>query len=128
MSEVRWPALAGSPVLDSVRPVIENSREVHVDLDRLANVAGWMAYEDLPMPDYVLPLGLGEGDPEETIDFILTTACVDTAFTDFHTQIKFQLDYAGRSWSDSGKGLIGGIRKIRAGCWGNCFSDFDGRN
>ena len=35
------------------------------------------------------------------IDFILTADCVDTAFTDFSSHIKFQVDYAGRHWSDS---------------------------
>jgi hypothetical protein len=99
--KVRWPTLAGGPVLDSMRPVIEKSRDVHTHVDRLADVAGWIAYEDLPMPDYVLPLGLGEGNAEETIDFILTATCVDTAFTDFSNHIKFQVDYSGRNWSDS---------------------------
>ena len=98
---VRWPTLASGPVLDSVRPVVEKSRDVHAHLDRLADVAGWLAYEDLPMPDYVLPLGLGEGNADETIDFILTATCIDTAFTDFSSHIKFQVDYAGRTWSDS---------------------------
>ena len=99
--KVRWPTLAGGPVLASMRPVIEKSRDVHTHLDRLADVAGWMAYEDLPMPDYVVPLGLGEGNADETLDFILTATCIDTAFTDFSTHIKFQVDYAGRIWSDS---------------------------
>src|SRR5438045_3322903 len=35
------------------------------------------------------------------LDFILTADCVDTAFTDFSTHVKFQVDYAGRHWSDS---------------------------
>jgi len=60
-----------------------------------------MAYEELPMPDYALPFGTGEGKPEETIDFILTCDAIDTAFTDFSTHEKFQVDYAGRHWSDS---------------------------
>jgi hypothetical protein len=98
---LRWPKLSGSPVLDSVRPVIENSRDVHTHLDRIVEVAHWMAYEELPIPDYVLPLGLGEGDSEETIDFILTATCIDTAFTDFSSHVKFQVDYGGRTWSDS---------------------------
>jgi len=96
-----WPKLAGSPVLDSLRPVIEKSRDVHTSAEKIVEVAGWMAYEDLPMPDYALPLGVGEGNVDETIDFILTADCVDTAFTDFSSHIKFQVDYAGRHWSDS---------------------------
>jgi hypothetical protein len=93
--------LFGSPVLESVIPVIDRSRDVHTHYDKIAEVAKWMAYEDLPVPDYVLPLGLGEGDPGETIDFILTTSCIDTAFTDFTNHIKFEVEYAGKKWSDS---------------------------
>jgi hypothetical protein len=98
---VRWPKLEGSPVLDSLHPVIERSRDVWTHVDKIVEVAGWMAYEDLPMPDYQMPFGLGQGNADEVIDFILTADCVDTAFTDFSTHEKFQLDYAGRHWSDS---------------------------
>lgn len=98
---MRWPKLAGSPVLDSIHPVIERSRDVQTHLDRIVEVAGWMAYEELPMPDYVLPFGIGAGNADETIDFILTVSAIDTAFTDFSNHIKFQVEYAGRTWSDS---------------------------
>jgi Potential Queuosine, Q, salvage protein family len=101
MIGVRWPILTGSPVLDSIRPVIEHSRDVQTHVEKIEEVAGWMAYEELPIPDYALPFGIGAGDFNETIDFILTTACIDTAFTDFASHIKFQVEYAGRSWSDS---------------------------
>lgn len=100
-SPIRWPQLAGSPVLDSLRPVIEHSHDVHTHVEKIREVAGWMAYEQLPMPDYALPLEVGTGTPEEIIDFILTANAADTAFTDFSTQEKFQVDYAGRHWSDS---------------------------
>jgi hypothetical protein len=99
--DVRWPKLTGSPVLDSIHPVIEHSRDVQTHVDKIVEVAGWMAYEELPIPDYALPFGIGAGDVHETIDFILTAACIDTAFTDFSSHIKFQADYAGRNWSDS---------------------------
>ena len=98
-SAVRWPKLTGSPVLDSLHPVIEHSRDVRTHVDKVAEVAGWMAYEELPMPDYQMPFGVGSAD--DAIDFILTADCVDTAFTDFSTHVKFQVDYAGRHWSDS---------------------------
>jgi hypothetical protein len=88
-------------VLDSVRPVIERSRDVQTHVGKITEVAGWMAYEELPIPDYALPFGIGAGDVDETIDFILTAACIDTAFTDFSSHIKFQVDYKGRNWSDS---------------------------
>jgi hypothetical protein len=97
----RWPKLEGSPVLDSLHPVIEGSRDVRTSLEKIQEVASWMAYEELPMPDYALPFGIGEGSRDETIDFILTCDSIDTAFTDFTTHEKFQVDYAGRHWSDS---------------------------
>ncbi|MBI3476046.1 MAG: hypothetical protein HY010_09955 [Acidobacteria bacterium] len=100
-SPMPWPKLVGSPVLDSLHPVIEHSRDVHTHIERLREVAGWMAYEELPMPDYAIPLGMGEGKIEDAIDFVLTSDVVDTAFTDFSTHVKFQVDYAGRNWSDS---------------------------
>lgn len=98
---LRWPQLAGSPVLESVYPVIERSRDVQTNLEKLVEVANWMAYEELPMPDYGLPFGIGTGDTDETIDFILTAACIDTAFTDFSSHTRFEADYQRRTWSDS---------------------------
>jgi putative queuosine salvage protein len=98
---LRWPKPIGSPVLESLRPVIEESRDVHTDLERLADVAGWMAYEELPLPEYNLPLGVGAKDSNEAVDFILVADVIDTAFTDFSNHAKFQMDYAGQHWSDS---------------------------
>jgi hypothetical protein len=100
-STLRWPKPIGSPVLESLRPVIENSIDVRTHVDKIEEIAGWMAYEELPMPDYHLPLGVGENNPNEAIDFIMVSDSIDTAFTDFATHVKFQVDYAGRRWSDS---------------------------
>jgi hypothetical protein len=100
-ADLRWPKLVGSPVLDSIRPVIERSVDVQTHVDKIVAVAGWMAYEELPIPDYSLPFGIGADNYAETIDFILTAACIDTAFTDFSSHVKFQVEYAGRNWSDS---------------------------
>ncbi len=98
---VPWPKLVGSPVLDSLHPVIDHSRDVRTHFKKVQEVAAWMAYEELPEPDYALPLGAGDGKRDETIDFILTADLIDTAFTDFSNQQKFQVDFAGRHWSDS---------------------------
>jgi hypothetical protein len=100
-SPIPWPKLAGSPVLDSLHPVIEHSRDVRTHFENIQEVASWMAYEELPEPDYALPLGAGDGKRDETLDFILTADTIDTAFTDFAIHEKFQVDYAGRHWSDS---------------------------
>jgi hypothetical protein len=109
-SPLRWPRLSGSPVLDSLRPVIEHSRDVHTQVDKIEEVAAWMGYEELPMPDYQMPFGVGQGSADEVIDFVLTADCVDTAFTDFSTHVKFQVDYAGRRWSDS-DGLLACMKR-----------------
>ncbi len=98
---MRWPKLTGSPVLDSLHPVIEHSRDVHTHVDKIVEVAQWMAYEELPMPDYEMPFGGEKDSADDVLDFILTADCIDTAFTDFSSHVKFQVDYAGRHWSDS---------------------------
>jgi hypothetical protein len=88
-------------VLDSVRYAIESSRDVRTHFERIVEVASWMAYEELPMPEFTLPFGVGQGDADEAIDFILVADSIDTAFTDFARYEKFQVDYAGKHWSDS---------------------------
>ncbi len=98
---MHWPKPIGSPVLESLRYVIESSRDVHTNYDKLVEVASWMAYEELPMPEYALPFGLSEGDADTAIDFVMVSDLIDTAFTDFTHHNKFQVDYAGRHWSDS---------------------------
>jgi hypothetical protein len=95
------PKLTGSPVLDSLRYAIESSHDVRTNYDKIVEVASWMAYEDLPMPEFVLPHGIGQGDPDQAIDFILVADVIDTAFTDFDRHEKFQVDYLGKHWSDS---------------------------
>jgi len=98
--DLRWPTLTAvrcSKVFIRHRAL----SHVQTNIAKIVEVAGWMAYEELPIPDYALPFGIGAGNVDETIDFILTAACIDTAFTDFFSHIKFQVDYAGRHWSDS---------------------------
>lgn len=98
---MHWPKLKGSPVLDSLHYAIESSRDVHTNYEKIVEVASWMAYEELPMPEFTLPLGVGQGDPDEVIDFVMVADTVDTAFTDFTRHEKFQVEYAGQHWSDS---------------------------
>ncbi len=98
---MHWPKLSGSPVLDSVRYAVESSRDVQTNYEKTVEVASWMAYEELPMPEFVMPFGVGQGDPDEVIDFVLVADSIDTAFTDFATHEKFQVDFGGQHWSDS---------------------------
>ncbi len=97
---VRVPKPTGSPVLPSILPVIEKSRDVRTDVEKIVEHAGWLAYEELPFPDFPAPFGLG-ADPPRAIDFILMSNAIDFAFTDFSTGIKFEVDYEGKRWSDS---------------------------
>lgn len=95
-----WPKPIGSPVLDSLRPVIEGSRDVRTRLDKVREVAGWMAYEELPMPKIAVPYGLDK-TPEIAIDFVMVANTIDSAFTDFKSHVKFQTDYQGERLSDA---------------------------
>lgn len=95
-----WPRPLGSPVTESLRPVIENSRDVRAHHDKIVEIAGWMAYEELPLPNLAVPYGL-EKKPDVAMDFIMVANTIDTAFTDFKTHVKFQTDYEGAHLSDS---------------------------
>ena len=88
-------------MLDSLHYAIESSREVHTHYDKIVEVASWMAYEELPMPEFALPFGVGAGDANEAIDFIMVADSIDSAFTDFSSHVKFQVDFGGEHWSDS---------------------------
>src|ERR1700745_1340728 len=55
VSSLHWPRALGSPVTESLRPVIENSRDVHSHYEKIVRIAGWMAYEELPMPNLAVP-------------------------------------------------------------------------
>lgn len=98
---LRWPKPIGSPVLESLRPVIEHSRDVHTHVEKILEVAGWMAYEELPMPEFTLPFGMGEQPADVAVDFILVADSIDTAFTDFSSHTKFQVDFEDQHFSDS---------------------------
>ncbi len=97
---VHMPPDLGSPVTASLRPVIENSRDVQTHYDKIVEVAHWMAYEDLPTPNLSIPYGL-EKTPDVAMDFVMVANTIDTAFTDFKTHTKFQTDFGGEHLSDS---------------------------
>jgi hypothetical protein len=97
---VRWPEPIGSPVLDSLVPVIEDSAHVRTDPARIATVASWMAYEELPFPRFGLDFD-PESETDRAIDFGMVSNTINTAFTDFETGAKFETEYQGTVWSDS---------------------------
>jgi len=98
---VRLPQAFESPVLESLPPVIESSRDVQTDPEKIAEHGRWLACEELPLPEFALPFGIGQQNPGEAIDYLLVANTLNFAFTDFETRVKFQVDYAGQRWSDS---------------------------
>lgn len=96
----RRPRPIGSPVLDSLWPVITGSHHVRTDVARIREVATWMAYEELPFPRFGLDFDPAT-ERHRAIDFAMVSNTINTAFTDFATGVKFQTDYQGRTWSDS---------------------------
>ena len=87
-------------MLDSVLPVVESSRDVSIDLNRLAEHARWMAYEELPLPAFILPFPL-ELDRDGIVDFVLTATCVNFAFTNFETRVRWEVVHDGRVLADA---------------------------
>jgi hypothetical protein len=83
-----------------VLPVVEAASDVSIDLDRLAEHAGWMAYEELPPPAFILPFPL-ELDRDGVVDFVLTATCVNFAFTDFATRERWEIVHDGRVLADA---------------------------
>src|SRR5580698_3248632 len=113
-SSLPMPRDLGSPVTPSLRPVIEASQDVHTHYEKIVEVAGWMAYEDLPLPNLAIPYGL-EKTPDIAMDFVMVANTIDTAFTDFKTHVKFQIDYASAHLSDSGGQVPGHDHAARHG-------------
>jgi hypothetical protein len=89
-----------NPVLESVEPVVERSQDVALDEPRLADVASWLAYEELPVPPtfFRFPFALSR---EESIDFVLVTASLNFAYTDFDTRQRWDLIVDGRAYADA---------------------------
>src|SRR3954454_14662980 len=88
------------PVLDSARPVAAAAHDVSLDLERLADHAGWMAYEELPPPAFILPFPL-ELDRDGMVDFVVTATCINFAFTNFETRVRWEVEHEGRALADA---------------------------
>jgi hypothetical protein len=88
------------PVLESARRVVDAARDVSLDLGRLADHAGWMAYEELPPPAFLLPFPL-ELDRDGVVDFVLTATSINFAFTDFETRVRWEVEAEGRVLADA---------------------------
>jgi hypothetical protein len=85
-------------VLDLVRPLAESARDVSIDEARLRDVASWLAYEELPVPPVFLPFRV---PAEQLVDFVLVTASLNFAYTDFSTRQRWDLVLDGRVYADA---------------------------
>ncbi len=88
------------PVLDSVLPVVAESSDVSLDLDRLTEHAGWLAYEELPPPAFLLPFPL-ELERDRIVDFVLTATSINFAFTGFDSRQRWEIEHEGRVLADA---------------------------
>ena len=103
-----------SPVLKSLKPVIDNSKLVKINKEKLVEVANWMAYEEFKSPDGSMLFDFGN-DPDVLMDFTMVVNTMNFAFTDFSSGIKFETDYNGKRWCDSEAMLASIHRAIDAG-------------
>jgi Potential Queuosine, Q, salvage protein family len=85
-------------ILNSAQPVVERASDVSIDAARLADVASWLAYEELPVPPVFLPFRV---DRELIADFVLVASCLNFAFTDFSTRQRWDLVLDGRAYADA---------------------------
>ena len=91
-----------SPVLGSIRGVIDRSQHVRTSVEGIEIIASWMAFEEFAFPSGPVDGAFTDRtDPEEIIDVSFFYAVMNFAFTDFDSGVKFAADYRGRTWSDS---------------------------
>ncbi len=102
------------PVLESVIPVVENSRHVRTSPDAVRAVAGWMAFEAFTFPSGPLagdPAAVT--DPDQVMDVTFFETTLNFAFTDFESGVKYEVLHDGRVYSDT-EGMVVRIRKAIA--------------
>lgn len=90
----------GNPVVESVKPVILNSKYVNTDLDQIVKVASWMAYETFPLRNETQDSYTRE-EAEQFIKSTMLMSCINFAFTQFKTQVKYEVQDNGTVLSDS---------------------------
>lgn len=89
-----------NPVVESVKPVILNSKYVNTDLDQIGKVASWMAYETFPLRNESQDSYTRE-EAEQLIKSTMLMSCINFAFTQFKTQVKYEVQDNGTVLSDS---------------------------
>ena len=90
------------PVLESILPVIEESRHVRTSTSAVESVANWMAFEDFSFPSGGVVEGLAIGaDPDHLMDLTMFETTLNFAFTDFDSSTKFEVVRNGHTYSDT---------------------------
>ncbi|RZP26078.1 MAG: hypothetical protein EVA28_00020 [Candidatus Actinomarinales bacterium] len=89
-----------NPVVESLYPVINNSLYVNTDKDQVSKVASWMAYEEFPLRNSG-QVSYKKFEAEEHIKSTMLMSCINFAFTDFNTQVKYEAEHNGTVLSDS---------------------------
>jgi hypothetical protein len=90
----------GIPVLESLKPVIAASRFVQTIPQKITEHADYMAYEELPLPEW-RGWNFLEEDTERTSAFFFVSNSINFAFTDFERHVVFQVSYRDRLWWDA---------------------------
>lgn len=101
-------------MLESVRPAAAAARDVRIDAGRLADVASWLAYEELPVPPAFFPFPW-RPQRGEAIDFVLVTGALNFAYTDFETRERWDLLENGRRYADADGLHVAFHRALREG-------------
>ncbi len=106
---------AYNPVLESVRPVVEKSRDVSINMTRLKEVARGYSEGELPVPDWRAPVFPSSTD-RDTIAFLLLGNSINFAFSDIRTGVKYENEYQGipfsgafGMWAALKRGLDNGV-------------------
>tara|TARA_Y100000590_G_scaffold37253_1_gene40184 strand:- start:12288 stop:13277 length:990 start_codon:yes stop_codon:yes gene_type:complete len=89
-----------NPVVESVIPVIDKSVYVSTKIDEIKKVASWMAYEEFPLRNSSQDIQT-QDFAEEHIKSTMLMSCINFAFTDFDSQIKYEVKDSGSVLSDS---------------------------
>ena len=114
LADAARPNYWNRPVLESVIPVIEQSRHVATSPEAVQAVAGWMAYET-----FIFPSGSVGGDfdmgsqPDHIMDLTFLESTLNFAFTDFESSVKYEVEYQGRTCSDT-EGMFARIHEAIA--------------
>lgn len=107
MSAGHW----ARPVLQSIVPVIGESRHVRTSRDAVSAVARWMAFEEFTFPSGSVGGDFEMGsDPDKIMNITLLESTLNFAFTDFDSGIKYEVEYEGRTCSDT-EGMFARIRQ-----------------